>query len=122
MAYAYATVEELEASFRPLDSDEKALAENLLETAAVIIDAHNSEASEEARIIVSCNMVKRAIGDGNTFPMGASQGSMSAGGYTQSWTVGSGGAVGELYLNKLDKKLLGYGCKIGSYSPLEEMR
>ena len=53
-------------------------------------------------------------------PMGATQGSMSALGYSQSWTIGSGSA-GELYLGKLEKKLLGCGNSIGSYSPVEAL-
>jgi hypothetical protein len=46
---------------------------------------------------------------------------MSALGYTQSWTIGASGSAGELYLGKLEKKLLGYGNSIGSYSPTEEL-
>ena len=52
-------------------------------------------------------------------PMGASQGSMSALGYSQSWTMG-GGSSGELYLSKTEKRMLGVGNDIGSYSPLQE--
>ena len=54
------------------------------------------------------------------YPIGASQGSASALGYTQSWSM-AGGAVGEIYLSKLDKKLLGVGSRIGAHSPLEGM-
>ena len=52
--------------------------------------------------------------------MGAMQGSMSGLGYSQSWTMGSGGASGELYLSKTDKAILGGGNNIGSYSPIQE--
>jgi hypothetical protein len=45
---------------------------------------------------------------------------MSAMGYSQSWTI-SGGGTGELYLGKLEKKLLGSGNRIGSYSPAEAL-
>ena len=68
-------------------------------------------------------MVRRAIGDGQetqTFPMGATQGSIGALGYTQSWTLNNG-SVGELYLAKTEKQLLGIGNKLGSYSPLESL-
>ena len=51
-------------------------------------------------------------------PIGATQGSMSALGYSQSWTTGTGSSVGELYLAKLDKKLLGVGNAIGASNPL----
>jgi hypothetical protein len=67
-------------------------------------------------------MVRRAIGDGEgaqTLPIGATQGSIAAGGYSQSWTI-SGGSTGELYIGRVEKRLLGVGNSIGSYSPLEE--
>jgi hypothetical protein len=62
------------------------------------------------------------MGDGEDagVPIGATQGSMSGLGYSQSWTL-SNGSTGEMYLSKLDKQLLGYGNKIGSYSPVEEL-
>ena len=52
-------------------------------------------------------MVREYFGDGSDFgvPTGASQGSMSALGYSQSWTIGTGGAVGEAYLSKTEKIL-----------------
>lgn len=118
---AYATVDDVMNGFRPLDSDEQAKAEALLDEAGIIIDAYNIDADIERKKLVSCRMVRRMIGDGDIYPMGASQGSLSAGGYTQSWTIGSGGASGELYLSKLEKKLLGYGSKIGSHSPVEDL-
>ena len=45
---------------------------------------------------------------------------MTALGYSQSFTL-AGGTTGEIYLSKLEKKLLGVGDKIGSYSPTEEL-
>lgn len=121
---AYATVTDLQARMmRDLTTDEEAVCSTLLDDAAVIIDAFNSNASAEAKLIVSCRVVMRAIGSGESdgIPMGATQGSMSGLGYSQSWTIGMGGSVGELYLSKLDKELLGYGNKIGSYSPVQEL-
>lgn len=119
---AYATVEKLQLGFRTLTSDEKATAEALLDEAAVIIDAHNYYANIEAKELVSCRMVRRSMGDGEgaLFPIGTTQGSMSAGGYTQSFTMGNNGTSGELYISKLEKKMLGLGDRIGSHSPLEE--
>ena len=52
--------------------------------------------------------------------MGATQGSMSALGYAQSWTM-QGGSSGELYLGKTDRQLRGIGNRIGAHSPLEDM-
>lgn len=121
---AYATVDDVENRItRTLSADEEAVCATLLDDAAVIIDAYNASAEADAKLVVSCRMVIRAIGDGEPtgVPIGASQGSMAALGYSQSWTMGTGGNVGELYLSKLDKKLLGCGNSIGSYSPIEEL-
>lgn len=119
----YASVEDVEKRCRrSLSDEEKKLCEVLLEDAAIIVDAYGKEADEDAKQVVSCNMVIRAIGSGEDdgTPIGASQGSLSALGYSQSWTLSSG-SVGELYLAKLDKKLLGVGNRVGMYSPLEDM-
>lgn len=117
---SYATVEDVTSGFRELSDDEKKVCETLLSRAAVIIDAYNVKASEDAKKIVSCNMVMRTIGDeqSDLVPVGATQVTNSALGYSQSWTYGSGSA-GEMYLSKLDKKLLGVGNRIGAYSPVE---
>ena len=120
----YATVADVQARMtRAMSEAEQAMCETMLEDAAVIIDAYNADASADAKKIVSCRMVIRAMGDGESsgIPMGASQGSMTALGYTQSWTMGAGGAAGEMYLGRLEKKLLGAGNSIGSYSPVEEL-
>ena len=121
---AYATVSDVQSRMtRQMSAAEQSVCSNLLDDAAVIIDAYNSEADAGAKNLVSVRMVIRAIGDGTDagIPMGATQGSMSALGYTQSWTIGASGSAGELYLGKLEKKLLGYGNSIGSYSPTEEL-
>lgn len=120
---AYATVSDVQARMtRQMSESEQSVCSNMLDDAAVIIDAYNSAAEIETKNLVSVRMVTRAIGDGTDagIPMGATQGSMSALGYSQSWTIGSGTA-GELYLGKLEKKLLGCGNKIGSYSPVEAL-
>lgn len=117
----YATVNDVEQGFRTLTTDERETCEGLLGEAAVIIDAYNADADAEIQRTVSCRMVRRAIGTGqaDAFPLGASQGTVSALGYSQTWTMGSG-TTGELYLGKLEKKLLGVGNKIGSHSPIED--
>lgn len=120
---AYATISEVqERMTRTLTEAEQSVCSALLDDAAVIIDAYNSEANEQAKKTVSCRMVVRALGDGSSqgIPMGATQGSMSALGYSQSWTLGSG-AAGELYIGKLEKKILGAGESIGSHSPVEDL-
>lgn len=121
----YATVEDVQARMsRELTAEEQNICTTLLDDAGVIIDSFNINASADAKKIVSCRMVTRSLGDGESsgIPMGATQGSMSGLGYSQSWTMGASGSTGELYLAKLEKQLLGYGNKIGSHSPLEDMR
>lgn len=121
---AYATIEDIQKRItRELSEEEKKVCEALLDDAAVIIDSYNAGADAEAKQVVSCRLVIRAIGDGSEsdIPIGATQGSQSALGYSQSWTIGGSGSVGELYLGRLEKKLLGLSGKIGSYSPTEEL-
>ena len=120
---AYATVEDVQARMnRTMSESEQSICSTFLDDAAVIIDTFNVNASDDAKKVVSCRVVIRQMGDGEIsgVPIGATQGSMSGLGYSQSWTVGSG-ATGEIYLSKLDKQLLGCGNKIGSYSPVDEL-
>lgn len=119
---AYATVADVQARMtRTMTTDEQTVCATLLDDAGVLIDAYRVSASDEAKKIVSCRMVQRAFGTDVDIPMGATQGSMSGLGYSQSWTIGTGGSVGELYLSKTDKQYLGVGNQIGSHSPLEDM-
>lgn len=119
---AYATVDDVQSRLlRTLSNDERAVCSALLDDAGAVIDAYNADASADAKKVVSCRMVMRALGDGtDSVPMGATQGSVSALGYSQSWTIAAG-ATGELYLARLDKKLLGVGDRVGSYSPVQEL-
>ena len=121
----YAEVQDVEAGFRALSRDEQTQCAALLSEAAVIIDSYNPDAGEDAKKLVSCRMVRRQLGEsdswvGVAFPVGSTQGTSTALGYSQSWTM-SGGFSGELYLSKLKKKLLGVGSRIGARSPLEDL-
>ena len=121
---AYATVSDIEARLgRELTETEEDVCSVLLDDAAVIIDAVALNASADAKKVVSCRMVLRTVGaEAQTgVPVGATQGSMTALGYTQSWTISGGGSSGELYLSKADRRILGCGDAIGSYSPVEEL-
>ena len=121
---AYATVADVQARMiRTLSSDEQTVCTNLLDDAAALIDGVNAAADATVKKIVSCRMVIRALGDGSAsgVPLGATQGSQSALGYSQSWTISSGGGAGELYLSKVDKQYLGRSNQIGSYSPVEAL-
>lgn len=119
---AYATAADVqERMTRDLSDEETALCGKLLEDAAVIIDSYNKNATADAKKVVSCRMVIRALGDGEGtgYPMGATQGSMTALGYTQSWTMSGGGSSGEMYIGKTERQILGLGQAIGARSPLE---
>lgn len=113
---AYATVAQVAAGFRELTADESTVCAALLEEAAIIIDAYNADADIERKMVVSCRIVRRAIGAADAaVPMGATQGSMTAGPYSQSWTLSSG-STGELYLGKTERNLLG-GYRLGATNP-----
>lgn len=118
---AYATLADITGRMtRTLSETEQTVAGNLLDDAAILIDSFNSEATASSKKLVSCRMVIRALGDGNAdIPIGASQGSMSALGYSQSWTMATNASVGQLYLDRTDKSILGGGAKIKTYSPVE---
>lgn len=116
---SYATADDVQNRCRrTLSDNELVICEVLLDDAAVIIDSYNANAKEDAKRVVSCNMVIRVMGDADStqFPIGSTQGSMSALGYSQSFTIGSGSS-GELYLTKLDKRLLGVVGAICFASP-----
>jgi len=121
---AYATVSDVQARMlRTLSTDEEALCGTFLDDVAVMIDGTNTSATADVKKVVSCRVVIRALGDGSDIgvPMGATQGSMSGLGYSQSWTISSGGSVGVLYFDKTEKKMLGLSNMIGSYSPSQEL-
>lgn len=121
---AYATISDVQARMlRTLSTDEEALCGTFLDDVAVMIDGTNTSATADVKKVVSCRVVIRALGDGNDIgvPMGATQGSMSGLGYSQSWTISSGGSVGVLYFDKTEKKMLGLSNMIGSYSPSQEL-
>lgn len=119
---AYATCEDVEKGFRELTEEERQKVKVLLERAAIFIDTVAApDIAEDVKGIVSCNMVTRAIASGDIqIPIGATQTSQSGLGYSQSVTFGSG-ASGELYLSKMDKRMLGIGNRIGFHSPVEDI-
>lgn len=116
---AYATVSDVQARMtHTMTTDEQTVCSNLLDDSAVIIDAYNEESTVEAKKLVSIRMVLRSMNVDESIPMGATQGSMTALGYSQSWTMGTNASTGELYLNRTEKKLLGCGNSIGASNPL----
>lgn len=112
---AYATYGDI-CERKDINGIDKERVETLLEDAAVIIDVYNKSASDTAKRFVSCNMVIRTIGSSDEgVPIGTTQATLSALGYSQSWTNSYGS--GELYLSKMDKKVLGIGGKVGYTNP-----
>lgn len=116
---AYATIEDVQARMtRTLTDDEERVCASLLDDAGILIDAYNENASADSKKVVSCRMVIRALGDGEMgIPVGATQGSQAGLGYSESWTI-TNGSVGQLYLEKVEKKMLGVGDQIGASNPL----
>lgn len=117
---AYATYEDVEKTYRVLTESEKGICNALLDEAALLIDAYNSEASEDAKKAVSVMVVRRAMPSDTALPIGATQGTITAGSYSQTYTFGNG-STGELYLTRVEKKLLGVSGRVGAHSPLEDM-
>lgn len=118
----YATFEDVASrSTRTFSESEENVINVLLRDAAEVIDSFNEYAEYAKKQIVSCNMIIRALGDGQMqMPIGSTQGTMSALGYSQTWTMGSG-STGELYLSRIDKKLLGYSGRIGASNPFADL-
>lgn len=121
---AYATYSDVQTRLGvTFSSQEQGICTSLLGRAALMIDSYkvSENVSTDAKKEVSVNMVARVMNSSAAdVPIGATQGSMSGLGYSQSWTI-SNGATGELYFDKNDKRLLGVGNAIGSYSPIEEL-
>lgn len=120
----YATVQDVQdRMLKPMTESQQSVCAKLLEGAARIINKFNVNATADNKNEVSIRMVQRAIESSSLsdIPIGSTQGSIAAMGYSQSWTMGSNASVGQLYLDRTDKNLLGGGSKIGSYSPLEEL-
>lgn len=120
---AYATVSDVQARMTTTMTEaQQNVCTNLLNDAAIIIDDFNINATSDNKKVVSIRMVQRAMNVDSDIPLGATQGSMSALGYSQSWTMGSNTSAGELYLSKLEKQMLGKGNQLGCKSVLENMR
>lgn len=114
----FATVQELEARWRPLSTAEQDRAEVLLEdasarlraTCADIDDRIADETLDPAvpRMIV-CDMVKRAMVGGADAGAGVSSTQDTVGPFSRSLSYSN--PMGDLYLTKQEKKLLGCGAQ-----------
>ena len=108
---SYALVSDIEARLgRTFDTTETGICTSLLDEAGAIIDAYNANANADAKKTVSIRVVSRAIGTSDVdVPIGATQGSMSALGYSKSWTRGAGASTGEFCRGKEESNVSGGG-------------
>lgn len=122
---AYADVTDLEDRWRPLSEPEQARAEVLLGDAAVRLDvscppSDPPTATElEARRIVSCEMVKRAMATpGGIAGMGVTSVQAGAGPFQETQQFSN--PTGDLYMTKGDRALLGCGGQVAFTQPMVE--
>jgi len=116
----YATIYDLEARWRTLTDQEIPLAATLLGDAAVRLDAACPPSVPatmqelDARLIVSCEMVKRAM----ALPGGIGVTSVQSGAGPYQETTQYANPTGDLYLTKADKALLGCDVQLAFTVPL----
>lgn len=109
---AFATYEDVEGRWRTLTADEQTRATSLLDDAAVILsgmvtlEEGNREQAAALRL-VSCNMVIRSMVASESGAFGVDELQATMGPFGQ--TAHFANPHGDMYLTKLDKKLLGIG-------------
>jgi hypothetical protein len=106
---AYADVSDIETRLgRTFTADETANVQALLDGASAVLNKLvkiTNDTEQNALLKFVCtNMVSRTLSNGLDV-LGASQASMTAGPYTQSFSFAT--PSGDLYLTKLEKRLLG---------------
>lgn len=109
---AYATVEDLEARWRTLSSDEHDIATTLLEDAAVYLESLvtvDSSDEHQAAVLkmVSCAMVKRAMIASESSAFGVAEATASMGPFSQ--TMQYSNPSGDFYLTSSERTQLGIG-------------
>lgn len=118
---AFAEVSDIESRWRELSTDEQSRASVLIDDASAMLTALvdvDTDDDEQAQLLkqVCCSMVIRAMSATEADAFGASQMSMTAGPYTQSWNYAN--PSGDMYLTRLEKRLLGITSGyIGSIRP-----
>ena len=118
----FAEVSDIEARWRELSTAEESRANVLIDDASAMlaelvdIDVANTRQLELLKI-VCCSMVIRAMSATESDSYGASNMSMTAGPYTQSWTYSN--PTGDMYLTRQEKRLLGIASSvIGTIRPM----
>ena len=107
---AHADVSDIDLRMpRVFSETEAACAESLSYGASAVLDKlvklDGSAEQEQLLNFVCVNMVCRAISALGFDVLGASQATMTAGSYTQSYSFGT--PSGDMYLTKLEKRMLG---------------
>ena len=116
---AFATTAEYRAKY-DTDMPDEALAVWLDDASDIMagemdaagVDFSNPDETFEARLCRVCrDMVRRAIGDGSQatlgIPFGAKQASMTAGSYSEQFTIDN--PFGDLYMKAAERRALGMG-------------
>lgn len=119
---AYASVEDLEARWKMLTTEEQTKATTLLGDASVHLQTlisrrygeeyEPSDLMKENLKIVCCNIVMRSMNQKPAFN-GVSQYSQTAGVYTESFTPIN--STGDMRLTTEEKKLLGLNGAVGAF-------
>lgn len=118
----FAEVSDIEARWRELSTSEESRAAVLIDDASAmlkkLVDVDVADTRQlELLKIVCCSMVIRAMSATESDSYGASNMSMTAGPYTQSWTYSN--PTGDMYLTRQEKRLLGIASSvIGSIRPM----
>lgn len=107
---AHAEVHDIEVRLqRTFTESESASAQALIDGASAVLDKlveiEGTAEQDELLTFVCTNMVCRAFDQMGFDTLGASQATMTAGSYTQSYSFST--PSGDLYLTKLEKRLLG---------------
>lgn len=119
---AFAGVSDIEARWRDLSTDEEARAAVLLDDASAMLSSLVSvdeSDGEQAGLLktVCCNMVIRAMSASGFDAFGVSQSTITAGPYSQTFAYSN--PSGDMFLTKMEKKLLGISVGyIGSIRPM----
>lgn len=113
----FATVDELKARWPDFPAGSEATAEVMLEDASqFILDVCPTavKASEATRRRIVCSVVRRAMQAASAGQVGVSQGSETAGPFSQSWTAAN--PNGDFFLTKQEQKALGGGGRPVAFS------
>ena len=109
----FATIEDLEAEWRPLSPDEKETAERRIATSSLLIrrlkpsiddEIADDEVLREVVTFVVCDMVKNSMNTAEV-PSGVSQFTNSTGPFSQTMQFTNPGE--DLYFKKIHRRLLG---------------